>query len=131
MEKKNKKMLVVDDDPSFRDLLQHFFSLRGWEVITADEAEMGIRLFRKHHPSAVILDVNLGVGRDGISLCDQIRDDISSEYTAILLVTAERRSSNDQLKGASSGADAYVFKPVQMTVLEERVTEALKVRLSM
>lgn len=130
MDKPVRKLLVVDDDPAFRELLQQFFGLKGWQVFTAEEAESGIRLFRKHHPSAVILDVNLGGGRDGISLCDQMRDDISSEYTAILLLTAERRTAPDQVKGAAAGADAYVMKPVQMTVLEERLTEAMKVRLS-
>jgi len=107
-------MLVVDDDHSF-------------QVFVAGNAEEGIRLFRKHHPAAVLLDVHLGDGqRDGISLCDQIRDDISSEFTAILILSAERRSAEDQIKGRTVGADTYVLKPVKLTDLESRLNEILR-----
>jgi DNA-binding response OmpR family regulator len=128
MQEKRRKMLVVDDDLVFRELMDQFFTLRGWEVVTADGAEEGIRAFRRHHPAVVFLDVHLGIGRDGISLCDQIRDDISSEHTAVLLLSAERRTHGDQLKGGSVGADDYVLKPVQMTVLEQRLNDVLQSR---
>ncbi len=118
-------MLVVDDDPAFQELLQQFFSLRKWEVLVAGDAEEGINLFRRRHPTAVISDVNLGVGRDGLSLCDQIRDDISSDNTAILLLSADRRTVDDQVQGGAVGADAYMLKPVKLADLEERLEEAL------
>ena len=121
-----KRMLVVDDDVAFQELMKQFFSLRGWDVVVAPDAEAGIRLFRRHHPHAVILDVNLEGRRDGLSLCDQIRDDISSENTAILLVSAERRTAGDQIQGKASGADAYLLKPLPLSTLEERLKEALE-----
>ncbi len=120
-------MLVVDDDPAFQELLRQFFTLRGWEVLVASGADQGITLFRRHHPAAAILDVNLGGGgRDGLSLCDQIRDDISSENTAIVVLSADRRTAADQLKGRAVGADTYILKPVQMVVLSDRLDEVLR-----
>jgi DNA-binding response OmpR family regulator len=75
----------------------------------------------------VLLDVHLGDGqRDGISLCDQIRDDISSEFTAILILSAERRTAADQIKGRNVGADSYVLKPVKLSDLEVRLNDALR-----
>ncbi len=119
--------MVVDDDPAFQELLKQFFALRGWQVLVASSAEEGIALFRRHHPAAAILDVNLGGGgRDGLSLCDQIRDDISSENTAIIVLSADRRTAADQLKGRAVGADTYILKPVQLGVLSDRVDEILR-----
>jgi len=105
-----------------------FFHLRNWDVVVAADAEEGIDLFRRHHPAAVILDVNLGVGRDGLSLCDQIRDDISSRNTAILLLSADRRTVDDQRRGDTVGADAYLLKPVKLADLEERLNEVLQAK---
>jgi two-component system, OmpR family, alkaline phosphatase synthesis response regulator PhoP len=126
VKKQARTILVVDDDPSFLELLKQYFSLREWNVVAATNAEDGITRFRKHHPEAVILDVNLGAGRDGLSLCDQIRDDISSAETAVILLSADRRGADDQTRGDSVGADAYLLKPVGLTDLEERLEEALK-----
>lgn len=123
-------MLVVDDEEVFRDLLMQFFTLRGWQVSIAEDAESGIRAYRRHHPQAVIMDVHLGGGRDGVSLCEQIRDDISSLRTAILIVSADCRTAKDQLRGHAAGADAYMIKPVLLTVLEERLKEALRDRMA-
>lgn len=128
VEKKGRKMLVVDDDPSFLELLKQFFKLRGWDVVTAEDAEQGIRQYRRHHPSAAVLDVHLGEGRDGVSLCDQIRDDISSEHTAVLILSAESRTAQEQIRARAAGADAYLMKPIQMRELEERLNEALRTR---
>jgi DNA-binding response OmpR family regulator len=129
VDRKNQKLLVVDDDASFLDLLRQFFKLKGWDVVTAEDAEQGIRQFRRHHPAAVILDLCLGDGRDGISLCDQIRDDISSEGTAILILSAESRTAQEQIKARAAGADAYLMKPIQMKELEARLNEALRARV--
>lgn len=123
---KTRTILVVDDDPGFRELLKQYFSLRDWDVVVAGDAEEGIGQFRRHHPQAVILDVNLGDGRDGLSLCDQIRDDISSAGTAVILLSAERRGIADQKRGESVGSDAYLIKPVGLSELEERLEEVLK-----
>jgi DNA-binding response OmpR family regulator len=128
VKKTTRTILVVDDDPAFQELLKQYFSLREWDVVVADNAEDGINQFRRHHPEAVILDVHLGDGRDGLSLCDQIRDDISSAGTAVILLSADRRSVEDQTRGEAVGADAYLLKPVSLTELEERLDEALKAK---
>jgi DNA-binding response OmpR family regulator len=126
--KKKNNMLVVDDDPSFQDLLRQFFTLRGWNVLVAGDAEDAIHLYRRHHPSAVISDVNLGSGRDGVSLCHQIREDLSSRHTAILLVSAERRTARDQVQGGEAGADDYLLKPVSLVDLDERLNAAVETK---
>jgi DNA-binding response OmpR family regulator len=124
-----REMLVVDDDEAFRDLLRQYFELKGWKVHAVDNADDGIRVFRRHHPSCVLSDINLGEGlRDGFSFCEQVRDDVSSAHTAVILMSADRRGHQDQLHGRSLGADAYLIKPFKMATLEERVTDVLRAR---
>jgi len=128
VKKTTRTILVVDDDPAFQELLKQYFLFREWDVVLAGDAEQGIAEFRRHHPQAVILDVNLGAGRDGLSLCEQIRDDISSSETAVILLSAERRTVQDQTDGQTVGADAYLLKPIKLTELEERLDEALRAK---
>ena len=57
-------MLVIDDEPAVRDLVQRFLSKEGFRVVTAASGEEGLRLARELHPHAITLDV-LMPGMDG------------------------------------------------------------------
>lgn len=122
-----RRLLVVDDDQTVQELLRSYFEKRGWEVHAAGSAADGIRLFRRFHPACVILDLMLG-DRSGFDLCDQIRDDISSERTAIVMLTGAHRRHEEQLRGRVAGADDYVLKPFQLKNLEDRVEAALRLK---
>src|SRR3954454_17063503 len=109
-------LLVVDDDRETCDLIRGFFERHGYRVSAAhDEASMMERL-RRHPIDLVVLDVMLP-GRDGLSLCRELR---AQSKLPIIMVTAVNEPA-DRIVGLELGADDYVAKPFEPRELLARV----------
>lgn len=119
---KNRKLLIVDDEPSIVHMLDEFFLMEGYETVCAGSARAALEAVNASLGAAgepidlALLDVNMP-GMDGFELCRRIREHLSCP---IIFLTA-RVEDVDQLDGFSAGADDYVLKPFSLAVLGGRV----------
>ena len=120
-----KRVLVVEDEASIREMVALNLKLAGWEVVEAPSAERALELM--HHGEecdAALLDIMLP-GMDGLSLCETIRRE--NNEIGIIIVSAKGQES-DKIRGLSIGADDYITKPFSVSELVARL-EALTRRI--
>lgn len=114
-------ILLVEDDPSIREITMLGLRDAGFRVHTAADGDEGLVRFRHDRPDLVVLDVMLPK-RDGLEVCRAIRAESS---VPVVMLTA-RGDSIDIVVGLESGADDYVTKPFEMPVLVARIRAALR-----
>ena len=116
-----RKVLVVEDEASIRELIALNLQMAGWEVLEAENGERGLRRLKEEGPcDAAVLDVMLP-GIDGFSLCESIRRD--DQNIGIIILSA-KGLEEDKIRGLSIGADDYITKPFSVSELLARI-EAL------
>jgi len=114
-------VLVVDDEVNIADLARMYLTKEGFEVITAEDGNEGLRLFRSRHPTLIVLDLMLP-GVDGYEVCRQVRKE---NNTPIIMLTA-RGDDIDRIVGLELGADDYLTKPFNPRELVARVKAVLR-----
>src|SRR5262249_20818359 len=118
-----KKVLVIDDNPSIVELVQHAIRLYGnYEVVAAFDGEEGLRRFYEDHPDCVIIDVKMP-RIDGYQLVRCLRGDMTSAHVPLIILSAMIREE-DKVQGYLSGVDEYLtkpFKPAALIAALERV----------
>ncbi len=120
-----KRVLVVEDENSIREMEVLNLRMAGWEVLEAPSAERALELLHANPPcDAALLDLMLP-GMDGLSLCETIRRD--DPDIGIIIVSAKGQET-DKIRGLSIGADDYITKPFSVSELIARV-EALARRV--
>ena len=120
-----RKILVVDDDPSIREILSIQLTRSGYEVTTAADGREAVTAFQAAAPDAILMDLMMP-RLDGLASCQQIRileKKFGAKRTPVLFLTA-RDSTHDKTSAALSGGDGFVPKPVSIQELRERL-EAL------
>ena len=110
-------VLVVDDDPAVRDLMQRYLDKEGFRAVTAANGREGLRLARQLHPRAITLDV-LMPGMDGWDVLSALKADPGTADIPVIMVTI----ADDRGLGRALGADEYMTKPID----RDRLTEVLK-----
>ena len=118
------RILLVEDDPSIREVTAMGLRAAGFEVDTAPDGLAGLERWRTSSPDLVLLDVMLP-RMDGLEVCREIRRDST---VPVVMLTA-RGDTIDVVVGLESGADDYVTKPFEMAVLIARVRAALRRRV--
>jgi len=118
----DKKILVVDDEPTFVRLISQTLTHKGYEVLTAGDGQEALRLLFVHRPDLVLLDVMMPK-MDGWQTCSRIRE-ISDVPIAIL--TGKRKSEEDIVRGLDYGADDYLIKSIGSKELVARVRAVLR-----
>lgn len=117
-EQRKFKVLVVDDDPETRDVID--LALRdSFEVLHAQDGEQAYEVATASRPQLVILDVNMP-GRDGIWACSALRTDDRTKHIPVLILSS-RRELEQKLEAYSVGADDYLEKPFTMPELKAKV----------
>ena len=118
---KETKVLVVDDERRYRELLEMDLSRRGFRVFTAADGLRALQLVDEVSPDLVLLDVMLP-DLDGYEVCRRIRE-VSS--VPVIMLTA-RVEEADKVRGLRIGADDYVTKPFSAIELLARVEAVLR-----
>jgi two-component system, OmpR family, response regulator MtrA len=117
------RVLLVEDDPSIREVATLGLRAAGFDVTSAPDGPMGLERFRADSPDLVLLDIMLP-GLDGLEVCRAIRREST---TPVVMLTA-RGDTIDVVVGLEAGADDYVKKPFEMAELVARVRAALRRR---
>jgi DNA-binding response OmpR family regulator len=117
-----RKILVVDDDPSIREILSIQLTRLGYEVTTAADGVEAVASFKAAAPDAILMDLMMP-RLDGLASCQQIRaveKKTGAKRVPVLFLTA-RDSTHDKTSAALSGGDEFVPKPVSIQELRERL----------
>lgn len=114
-------VLVVDDEPAFREGLRQALSKEGFEVHLAEDGERAVELFGEVDPEIVLLDVMLP-RMSGIDVCRHIR---SLGETPVIMVSA-RSEEIDAVVALEVGADDYITKPYRLRELIARIRTVLR-----
>ena len=122
METTKHKILVVDDEPDLREILQCNLENAGYEVDTAESAEEALHILSPDH-HLILLDVMLG-GMSGFRMAERLRKDLKNN-TPIIFLTA-KDTENDMLTGFSTGGDDYISKPFSLHEVLARITAILR-----
>jgi len=119
----SKKILIVEDDPSFSRAINHMIGKEGYEVITAFNGMTGLRMAKEEKPDLLILDVMLP-GLDGFEICSRLRGETQTAKLPIIMLSAKGQDT-DKTTGLKVGANEYLTKPVDRAVLLEKLTSLL------
>jgi two-component system KDP operon response regulator KdpE len=121
MKRSSPTILVIDDDPRIRRLLQLNLQAEGYTVLTAASGREGLDLLVTQQPDALILDLILP-DMDGLVLCERVR-----EFSDIPIIVLTARTSEDAMvSGLNIGADDYVVKPFSQKALLARLRATLR-----
>lgn len=113
-------ILIVDDNPE--NLLVHHAVLRNSErrIVTAESGEEALKLIQKYDFAVVLLDIQMPV-MDGYEVASRIKLMKNEESPPIIFITAGMNEHTQVLKGYTSGAVDYLFKPVEPDILRAKV----------
>ena len=106
------RVLAIDDDPAMTDLLNLLLRAQGFDVITANNGEDGVRYIQERSPDLVMLDLMMK-GMDGWAFCTEVR---KFSRIPILVLSALDKPAN-VASALDAGADDYLIKPVPSGVL--------------
>jgi two-component system, cell cycle response regulator len=114
------KILIAEDEPAFRRILQTILTEWGYEVqLAADGAEAYRVLLAPDAPKLAILDWKMP-GMEGVEICRRIREELPEHYAYLILLTSLQRDE-DLIAGMDAGADDYIVKPFKHNELRVRL----------
>jgi two-component system phosphate regulon response regulator OmpR len=117
-----RRILVIDDDPSYRTLLQSFLTQHGLSVVTRPDGGRIVETVIRERIDLVLLDLMLP-GEDGLALCKRLR--AGAVNVPVIMVTA-KGDTVDRIVGLQMGADDYVPKPFDPRELLARIDAVLR-----
>jgi len=117
-----EKILIVDDDPGLRRLLERFLTEQGYRARAVENVEQMDRLLGRELFQLVVLDLMLP-GEDGMSACRRLRE--SNNQVPIIMLTAKGDESS-RIQGLEQGADDYLAKPFNPRELLARIKAVLR-----
>lgn len=119
----NKKILIVDDEPHIRTLLEQIFEEleeQGVEILLASDGEEGLNLAISQLPAVIFLDIMMPK-LNGYDACRLIKQQTNCY---VILLTAKGQET-DRQKGLAAGADEYIFKPFDPDAILDKTIHIL------
>ncbi len=117
------RILVIEDDPAVRDVVEHALKREGMEVKSVGDGETALERFKDSNFDLALIDIGLP-GIDGITLCQELR---ALSSVPLIMLTA-RDDETSVVVGLEVGADDYITKPFSPKVLVSRVRAHLRRR---
>jgi len=119
MDLKTNKVLIADDEPDIREIIEYNLTREGYQVQTAKDGNEALAKARSFKPDLIILDIMMPY-KNGVEVCEILRSQSDFQQTMIIFLTA-RSDESSQIKGLETGGDDYISKPVSPKVLMSRV----------
>jgi DNA-binding response OmpR family regulator len=115
------RILIIDDDPDIRMMVQNLLRKQGYEVETASRMEEAFEQIASFAPSLILLDVLLS-GNDGRNICREIKANGQTSHIPVIMVSAHPSAAE---KIQEYGADDFLGKPFNSDVLLQKVQRCL------
>jgi len=114
------RILIAEDEPSLRRLLEEKLSTWGYDVLVAENGVAALQILQSEDsPRIAILDWMMP-GMEGVEVCRKVREKMVEPYTYIILLTSQQRDE-DLVTGMEAGADDYITKPFKHNELRLRL----------
>jgi two-component system alkaline phosphatase synthesis response regulator PhoP len=123
-DRKNIKLVIIEDDKDIRELLSYSISSLGYQVHSFSNGESGLKHLRNNKSNLLLLDLMLP-GISGYDICRIIKSDPKLKDLLIIMLTA-KGSEADIVKGLELGADDYIVKPFSSSILSARIAAVLR-----
>lgn len=120
----SKKLLVVDDEKDMVFAVKLQLEANGYDVLTAHDGQAALEIARREKPDLIILDLMLPK-IDGYKVCRMLKFDEKYKHIPIIMFTARVQKTDEKL-GYEVGADAYLTKPFELSVLLSKIKELAK-----
>jgi CheY-like chemotaxis protein len=115
------KILVIDDEPGIRDLLDTLLRRKGYDVVLAESGRMGLELFRRERPDVIVLDLKMPE-MDGLTVLRQIQN-LDPRKPVIVLTGAGTAEAEQQVRAL--GVTEYVEKEFSLHLLGDSLKRLL------
>jgi two-component system, OmpR family, response regulator len=122
LQRKQARVLVIEDDQDIAGMLTLNLRADGFEVAVETSGEAGLARLQRERPDLLVLDLMLP-GIDGLQVCRKVRE--SGDYLPIIILSA-KSSETQRVVGLELGADDYLTKPFSMSELIARIHAILR-----
>ncbi|MGI0106668.1 hybrid sensor histidine kinase/response regulator transcription factor [Salinimicrobium sp. WS361] len=122
---RKKTLLIVEDNSELRTYLKQELEV-DYKVISANNGREGLEKANKYIPDVIITDVIMPV-MDGMEFCSLLKKDERINHIPVLMLTA-KAMTNDWIEGFEAGADLYLNKPFEMTIMRSQIKQLIKNR---
>lgn len=120
-----KKILIVDDQPEIRELVDVTLRIGDYTILQAVSGDQALAVARAEHPDLILLDVMMpNSSIDGFEVCRQLKSDPLTQNINIVMLTARGQEADQEL-GQQVGADDYFTKPFSPLQLMKKIEELL------
>jgi DNA-binding response OmpR family regulator len=119
-----KKIVLIDDNISFVDVLSRFLVMKKFEVFTAYNGTEGIKTVSRYMPDLILLDIMMP-GISGYEVCKRLKKANKTKHIPIIFLTVRSRPK-DIKRGFELGAAYYITKPFNYPELMEGINKVLK-----
>ncbi|MGY2409899.1 EAL domain-containing response regulator [Pseudomonas pergaminensis] len=119
-------LLIVDDEPQVRKLLETLLQHEGYQTLTAGSGEEALQLVAQRPPDLILLDIMMP-GMDGYEVASQLKGDETTAGIPIIMLSALSESSA-RVSGLEAGAEEFISKPVERVELWLRVRNLLRLK---
>lgn len=116
------KVLVMDDEPNVRTLLDMLLRRKGYDVMLADDGWTGLQLYRQEHPDFILLDLKMPE-LDGVTVLKKIRS-VDLKQPVIVLTGATSPETERQVRAL--GVSEFIVKGFSLDVVEDTLERLLK-----
>ena len=120
------RVLVVDDDPSIRAMLEYALYFEDFQVDCAPDGETALEMLRTLRPDVILLDVMMP-RIDGLEVARRIREDAALEHIPVVMLSAKTQDA-DIMAGWVAGAASYLTKPVDVDMMVAEISRLVSER---
>lgn len=118
---RDKKILIIDDNPAIIDSISLFLDFEGYDVHTLSKGSDFFKLTPKDYPNLIILDMWLS-GEDGRDICRNAKSEENTKNIPIIMISASRGLEQSTI---DAGADAFIAKPFDMDEMLAKIAELI------